>query len=66
MGPRLPPGYYLELDADLLVLRRRPSGELVATFSARGAEQESVEEAAWEDHHERTSSDADAGEWLAQ
>jgi hypothetical protein len=37
MEPRLPSGYYLERDADLLLLRRRPSGELVAAFSARGS-----------------------------
>ena len=56
MEPRLPPGYYLELDADLLVLRRRTNADpFVAAFSARGAKKGSVEEAAWEDHLRRPS-----------
>jgi hypothetical protein len=32
--PRPPPGYYLERNAELLVLRR-PDGTVVAAFSAR-------------------------------
>jgi hypothetical protein len=33
---RLPPGYRVELEADLIKLYR-PDGSLVAAFSARGA-----------------------------
>jgi hypothetical protein len=55
MEPRLPPGYRLELDADLLLLRRDDSGDLVAAFSALGADKESVERAAWADHLERVA-----------
>jgi hypothetical protein len=54
MEPRLPPGYRLELDADLLHLRRDDSGDLVAAFSALGADKERVERAAWDDHLERS------------
>ena len=47
----MPPGYYLELDPDLLVLRRHTDADsFVAAFSVRGATKESLEEAAWEDH----------------
>jgi hypothetical protein len=45
---QLPPGYRLEWDLDMLILRR-PDGSAVATFSARGAMPERVEEEAWED-----------------
>jgi hypothetical protein len=45
---QLPPGYRLERDPDMLVLRR-PDGSTVATFSARGVVPEHVEEAARED-----------------
>jgi hypothetical protein len=41
----LPPGYYLELDPDLLVLRRCGKGDkrdFVAAFSVRGATKESL------------------------
>ena len=58
MEPRLPPGYYLELDPDLLVLRRCGKGDkrdFVAAFSVRGATKESLEQAAWEDYLERIS-----------
>ena len=61
MEPRLPSGYYLERDADLLLLRRHPSGELVAAFSARGVAKESVEGAAREDLAERSSPEAGEG-----
>jgi hypothetical protein len=44
----LPLGYYLERDADLLVLRRS-GGTLVAAFSARGVDPFEVELTAWED-----------------
>ena len=33
----LPPGYYLERDPDLLILREGREGRFVAAFSARGA-----------------------------
>jgi hypothetical protein len=45
---RLPPGYQLELDPDMLILRR-PDGSTVAAFSSRGAMPERVEATAWED-----------------
>jgi hypothetical protein len=44
----LPFGYYLEHDADLLVLRRS-NGSFVAAFSAVGAEPFEVELTVWED-----------------
>lgn len=49
MGLRLPPGYYLELDADTAVLRKE-KGQSVAVFSVRGAVWETIERVAWEDH----------------
>jgi hypothetical protein len=58
MESRLPPGYYLELDPDLLVLRRcgkRDKRDFVAAYSVRGATKESLEQAAWEDYLERIS-----------
>jgi hypothetical protein len=48
---RLPPGYYVDKDADLLVLRRH-DGSVVAVFSARGVAKEFIERAAWEDYGE--------------
>ena len=45
---RLPFGYYLERDADLLILRRA-DGSFVAAFSARGADFFEVEATVWED-----------------
>ena len=48
MEPRLPPGYHLQRDPDLLLLRR-PDGSVAAAFSARGATEEAVERAAWGD-----------------
>ena len=44
----LPFGYYLELDADLLILRRS-EGTFVAAFSTRGVDLFEVELMAWED-----------------
>ena len=44
----LPFGYHLELDADLLVLRRS-DGSFVAAFSAVGADLFEVELKVWED-----------------
>lgn len=44
----LPFGYYLERDGSLLILRR-PEGDLVAAFSARGVDTFEVEFAVWED-----------------
>jgi hypothetical protein len=52
MELRLPPGYYLELDADAAVLREG-KGRSVATFSARRVIWETVERIAWDDHRER-------------
>ena len=48
MREDLPPGYWVERDADLLVLRR-PDGSIVATFSAGGFDPLEVRVAAWED-----------------
>ena len=45
---RLPAGYWVERDADILVLRR-PDGSIVAAFSARGADPNEIERAARED-----------------
>jgi hypothetical protein len=53
---RLPPGYYLELDADVAILRRE-DGRSVAPFSARGVIWETVERIAWEDHRGRPSTE---------
>ena len=47
-GLRLPFGYYLEREADLLLLRRADDS-VVAAFSARGADLFEVELAVWED-----------------
>jgi hypothetical protein len=44
----LPFGYYLERDADLLILRRSDDS-LVAAFSAKGVDLFEVELAVWED-----------------
>ena len=44
----LPFGYYLECDADLLILRRSDSS-LVAAFSALGVDYFEVEWRVWED-----------------
>jgi hypothetical protein len=47
---RLPPGYRLDRsDPDVWALCR-PEGWVVAHFSARGATEETIEEAAWEDY----------------
>ena len=46
--PKLPFGYYLERDADLLAVRR-PDGSFVAAFHALGADPFEVELAVWED-----------------
>jgi hypothetical protein len=48
LEPNLPLGYRLWRDPDLLVLLR-PDGSVAAAFSARGANEEAVELAAWED-----------------
>ena len=47
-GPKLPFGYYLDRDADLLILHR-PDGSFVAAFNAVGADLFEVELAVWED-----------------
>jgi hypothetical protein len=44
----LPFGYYVELEPDVLLLRRS-DGSLVAAFSARGVDLFEVELAVWED-----------------
>ena len=53
--PPLPPGYYLDrTDPEVLILRSE-EGALVARFSSRGYEAESIEREAWEDHRQRNS-----------
>jgi hypothetical protein len=47
-GFRLPFGYYLERDADLLILRR-PDRSVVAAYGALGVDLFEVELAVWED-----------------
>ena len=47
-GICLPFGYYLERDADLLILRRSDNS-LVAAFSAEGVDLFEVELAVWAD-----------------
>jgi hypothetical protein len=47
-GFELPFGYYLERDAELLVLRRS-DGSFVAAFNVRGLNLFDVELAVWED-----------------
>ena len=54
---RLPPGYGLERDADLLELRRA-DGSLVAAFSARGVAPAEVVRESEEDHRRRGKSTA--------
>jgi hypothetical protein len=54
---RLPPGYRLERDADLLELRRT-DGSLVAAFSAGGASPAAVVREAEEDHRKNGRSTA--------
>ena len=44
-----PPGYYLDLDAEVLTLRRKGES-MLAIFSARGAKRDAIEEEAWVDH----------------
>ena len=46
--PKLPFGYHLERDADLLILCR-PNGSFVAAFSALSVDLFEVELAVWED-----------------
>jgi hypothetical protein len=47
----LPAGYWLEINADTLVLHR-PDNSIVATFSARGANPSEIEQVAKEDAEE--------------
>ncbi len=53
----LPPGYHVELDADLMELRRS-DGSLVAAFSARGATPAEVVRTAEEDYRKNGNSSA--------
>ena len=48
-GVVLPPGYRLEMDADLLILGR-DDGSMVAAFSALGADSEEVKREAERDY----------------
>jgi hypothetical protein len=47
-GSKLPFGYFLEHDPDLLILHRS-DGSFVAAFSARGADPFEIELTVWED-----------------
>jgi hypothetical protein len=50
--PNLPPGYRLDKsDPDVWALRRS-EGLVAAYFSARGATEEAIEQAAWQDYEE--------------
>ena len=49
MNLQLPPGYYLELDAEILALKRK-GDSVLAVFSAQGASGFSIEEEAWKDY----------------
>jgi hypothetical protein len=51
----LPPGYCLEYDADLLLLRRE-EGTLVAAFSVRGTPPAEVAITAWDNHRQKEDS----------
>jgi DNA-binding SARP family transcriptional activator len=51
---KLPPGYYLERDPDILILRRL-DGAMVGSFSARGAPPNAVRQATEEDLREEPS-----------
>jgi len=53
----LPPGYHVELDADLMKLHR-PDGSLVAVFSARGATPAEVARTTEEDYRANGKSSA--------
>jgi hypothetical protein len=53
----LPPGYHVELDADLMELHRS-DGSLVAVFSARGATPAEVVRTAEEDWRKSGNSSA--------
>jgi hypothetical protein len=53
---QLPPGYHVDLDADVLVLRRVDCSQ-VALFSRRGFVAEVVEQAAWEDYGQQEPED---------
>jgi hypothetical protein len=55
LEPNLPLGYRLRRDPDLLLLLR-PDGSVAAAFSVRGANEEAVELAAWEDRGEGKAS----------
>jgi hypothetical protein len=46
---QLPSGYHAPFDSDVLVLRCADSSQ-VALFSSRGFVEETMEQAAWEDH----------------
>jgi hypothetical protein len=53
MEPQLPPGYYLDLDPDILMLRRKDDS-MLAAFSARGATRATIEMEAWVDYQPPT------------
>jgi hypothetical protein len=53
----LPPGYYVELDADSMALHR-PDGSVVAVFSARGVAPAEVVRTAEEDYRKNGESSA--------
>ncbi len=52
--PRLPPGYRLEHEPDVLVVRRLEDATVVAVFSSRGVDLAAVEREAWKDYRTRT------------
>jgi hypothetical protein len=54
---QLPPGYHVEVDADLMELHR-PDGSLVAAFSVRGTTPSEVAKTAEEDYRANDMSSA--------
>lgn len=52
--PRLPPGYRLEHEPDVLIVRRLEDGTVVGVFSSRGVDLGEVERETREDYRIRT------------
>ena len=52
----LPPGYDLEFDADMILLRKDDA--IVAAFGVAGTTPSEVTEAAWEDYTKRRNNSA--------
>ncbi|MCA1718523.1 MAG: hypothetical protein LC781_17445 [Actinobacteria bacterium] len=59
----LPPGYYLERDPDLLILKEGREDRFVAAFSARGAIPSEVARVAKDDYSARVVYSQKFAEW---